>query len=312
MLQCVTVCSVDLFVLISGYFSSMTQRRTLGKPLDLLVQSVVFVIISYFAKVLTSDTPFSASHFFELFIPANYFVMLFVTLYMVSPYINIALKQLSEKSPENIKRFIVVVLCLFSIGPMLTEFMEHIVGHQIIGFNTIGRLGSQSGYNIVNFILLYCTGAAIRYMKLDTKISKKTACLISIGCVIAIYLMYQLCICPSLGHIAWHYDNLFVILLAGSLFILFKQFTFKSRTINSLAKAAFVCFLIHSKILPYLQINNFVNRSAYILLLHIVASLIAIYAFSWVVWRVYTWVTKWVFKRLDNVEIPLIAQGPVD
>ena len=311
-LQCLTVCSVDLFVLISGYYSSLSQRRTVGKPLDLLVQSVFFVIIAYIAKILTSDAEFSINHFVELFIPSNYFVILFITLYLVSPYINVALEKLNNRSPENIKRFMIVMLLLFSIFPMFTELIEHIVGRQITGFNSIGRLGSQSGYNIVNFVLLYCAGAAIRYLKLDIKISKRIALFASIGCVVAIYLMYQLCINPSMGHIAWHYDNLFVILLSVFLFIIFKQFQLKNRIINTLAKAAFVCFLIHGKILPYLRIGEFVDKSAYILLLHIVISLICIYVFSWLVWRVYSWATGRVVNYLDKVEIPLIFKDQTD
>lgn len=311
LLQCLTVCSVDLFVLISGYFSSKTDRRVVGKPLDLLIQSVIFVILSYFAKIATTGESFSASHFSELFIPSNYFVILYITLYLISPYINIVLRRLSV-SQRKIRCFIIVLLLLFSIFPMINNAVAYLVGRQIIGFSSIGRLGNQWGYNIVNFCLLYCVGAAIRYLELDKTIKKRSAGVMAACCVIVNYLMYKFAIRPEMGHVAWMYDNIFVILLSASLFIYFKQLTFKSAFINTFAKAAFICYLIHNKLLPYLKIESFVNQPFYIMLAHLLLSLIAIYIFAWGIWYVYTLITTPIFKRLNTISIPILTDEEGD
>lgn len=306
LLQCLTVCSVDVFVLISGYFSSKIDKRVVGKPLDLLIQSVLFVVLFYVGKVITSDEPFSYGEFFVRFIPANYFIILYVTLYLISPYINMVLRRLSV-SQKKIRCFVVVLLLVFSVFPMITNITEYIVGYQLIGFSPISRLGDQSGYNIVNFCLLYCIGASIRYLELDKTINKRVAGVVAVGCVIIIYLMYIFAIRPEMGHVAWKYHNLFVILLSASLFVLFKQMKFKVGIINTLAKAAFVCFLIHGKFFPYLRVEYFVHQPFYIMLAHLFVSLIGIYIISWVVWYVYTLISTPVFKRLNNVSIPILT-----
>ena len=303
MFQCVTVCSVDLFVLISGYFSSTNDRRCVGKPSDLLFQSVAFVVLFHLAKVFSTGESISWGNLFEAFIPCNYFVNLYVVLYIVSPYINVVLRKVAE-TRKAMTIFMLVMILLFSVAPMLCNIIESIVSHQITGFSTIGRLGNQSGYNIVNFILLYCVGASLRLMKVDNHIKKRQAFSAAAICVVVISTMYKCAIRPELWHVAWKYDNLFVILLAASLFVLFKQFRFKSDIVNSLAKAAFVCFLIHSKILSFLRIEEFVQKPAWVMMLHLLVSLVVIYLVSWVVWRIYSYVMAPLFKRLDKVEIP--------
>lgn len=83
-------------------------------------------------------------------------------------------------------------------------------------------------------------------------------------------------------------------------FLLFKQFTFKSRLINTLSKSAFTCFLIHGIFLSRIKIELFVNASPILLLLHILASAVAIYLVSFAVWAIYDFVTKPIFKLLGS------------
>ena len=49
---------------------------------------------------------------FKAFLPANYFVILYVTVYLISPYINIMIKNISK---SNFNRFVVMLFVLFSI-----------------------------------------------------------------------------------------------------------------------------------------------------------------------------------------------------
>ena len=50
LLECLSVCAVDLFIMISGYFLCVTQKRTLDKPVYLLLLLWVINIIVYFIK----------------------------------------------------------------------------------------------------------------------------------------------------------------------------------------------------------------------------------------------------------------------
>lgn len=46
------VCAVDLFILISGYFLSGTQKRNLVKPFELIVQTILFALSVYLIRLL--------------------------------------------------------------------------------------------------------------------------------------------------------------------------------------------------------------------------------------------------------------------
>ena len=54
------------------------------------------------------------------------------------------------------------MLGLFSIYPTFVEVFEYLTHREWIGISTIGAYGSQDGYQIVNFILMYYVGMYIR------------------------------------------------------------------------------------------------------------------------------------------------------
>lgn len=55
-----------------------------------------------------------------------------------------------------------VVFLLFSVYAIGVDLLNEIVGQEIVGLSSIGAWGSQSGFTIVNFSLLYCLGAYLR------------------------------------------------------------------------------------------------------------------------------------------------------
>lgn len=72
-----------------------------------------------------------------------------------------------KKTVENqvIKKFVWVLLLIFSVYPTIVDIAQEIVGDEYIGLSTIGAYGSQWGYTIVNFTLMYIIGAYIRVQK---------------------------------------------------------------------------------------------------------------------------------------------------
>ena len=94
-LQGLCICVVDLFVLISGYFSCVSNKRSLVKIVGLLVQYSFFQMIRYIIEAII-DGSFSWYAMLRAGIPVNNFVILYVSLYIISPYINLILRSLSE------------------------------------------------------------------------------------------------------------------------------------------------------------------------------------------------------------------------
>ena len=51
-IESINICAVDLFIMISGYFLCVSQKRVLLKPLALFIQVVVFAQVNFLVRVL--------------------------------------------------------------------------------------------------------------------------------------------------------------------------------------------------------------------------------------------------------------------
>lgn len=111
-LESISICAVNLFVLISGFFMYKTKSRNLMKPFQLLSQVIIFSGGIYLLKVLLGKAIFSPVSFVKALIPNNYFVILYIVLYFISPYLNIVFENLTEK---KMREMVVILFLIFSI-----------------------------------------------------------------------------------------------------------------------------------------------------------------------------------------------------
>ena len=156
-LESLFACAVYLFVLISGYFMYTKQKRTLDKPFELLVQVILFGEIFYLLLLLVQHEPFKINDFFKRLIPSNWFVILYITIYFVSPFLNLAIQKIEEEG--LLTKFMVILIFLFSIYPTCVDVLGEITRKEYVGLSSIGMYGSQWGYSIINFSLMYIIGA---------------------------------------------------------------------------------------------------------------------------------------------------------
>ena len=66
----------------------------------MLVQVVIFRCAFYFIEVLLG-TPFSRITFIGKLLPSNYYVILYLVLYVISPYINIVFDSLEKQQRKK-------------------------------------------------------------------------------------------------------------------------------------------------------------------------------------------------------------------
>ena len=60
---------------------------------------------------------------------------------------------------------LVLILVLFTVWPTFFDLIQGVLGKELLGISTIGMYGSQYGYTIVNFVLMYIIGASIAIMR---------------------------------------------------------------------------------------------------------------------------------------------------
>lgn len=307
-LESISICAVDLFMLISGYFMCESKKKSLWKPIELLIQVMTFHEAIYLLKVILGLEIFSVKSALVTLIPANYFVILYCAVYFLSPYINVMLDRLSNKS---FRVLVAISICLFSIYPTMVDVVGEIRGNYVIGLSTIGMYGSQWGYNIVNFMLMYLLGAYIKRENakaLKWNTWKLTALLFLDILLIVAWARVNDNIGYFIERSSWEYCNPLVIFAAVISFILFFRIKIGvNKVINRLAAGAFTVFLLHNDLLPFLQIERFVTGNVVVMILHIFLSVALIYAICWMVYIVYYRISRPIFQMLyGKIKLPLI------
>lgn len=291
-------CAVDLFILISGYFMCKNNKRNLAKPVELLIQTILFAEGVYICKGLISGEGISVGSIVARLIPASYFVILYIAVYFVSPYINHLLNSLNQK---QLSKMLVVLFVILSIYPTAVDMLIEIRKNDFMGLSTVGAYGSQWGYTLVNFILMYIIGA---YLRLSNKlIPLKKAVLLLLAITIALVLWAMLD--DKLGivyeRVAWEYCNPLIIMAAILLFMIFKQIHIPSnRIINSLATSSFSVYLLNTHLLKYFHIEFHVTSSIIVMILHMIATAIAIYLICAVVNFVYSMTVLRLVRGLES------------
>lgn len=316
-LQVSLICAVNLYVLISGYFMRDMKKRDLLKPVKLISMLFIFEFLFYCAQELFQGKPFEWSVLLQYYIPNYWFIFIYIALYLISPYINLMWKNLSRR---NRKILLILSMALFSFYPIISEFVGMLIGNNLQGTSAIALEGSQFGYTIVNFVLMYLIGCALRDRKEEPehKDMKPAAIIVLLFLNITVLLGWMIAENtlipkdPSTLAIAYRYQNPLVISEAVLYFMLFSQMKLKnSRILNSLAAASFPSYIIHINLFRYCKIEQVGQESVGLMLVHVFGCFAAIYLISWILYNLYVLVTrplfalvdrKWTRKRIYSVE----------
>lgn len=301
-------CAVDLFMIISGYFMCNSKAISLWKPLKLIIQVIAFRIGLYLFSLVISGGGLSIKTLLGRFIPANYFVILYCTVYVLSPFINVLFEKLSLKS---LKQLMICCFLLFSVYPTMVDVLSEFTGKQFLGLSSIGMYGSQWGYSVINFMLMYMIGAYIR--KCDFKINflSSNKLFAFLGVFLGVLFLWA-----RMNDItgffteksAWEYCNPILILEAITIFILFRKMHIGVKGfINRFAGGAFTVFLLHDRFIRRIGIEHYVNDNVIIMILHIIVSVVAIYFICFLVYIIYDKIENKVFSLFSQkIKLPLL------
>lgn len=297
-LEAFCVAAVNIFVLINGYFDLRSNCRDLIKPIKLIVQVMLFNLAYYLLRVAIGYTDFSISHIIGSMIPANWFIILYCALYLVSPFLNVTLNQITMKEYHVL---LGIAVGIFSFYPMVVDNFEIWTGKVWMGLSSIGMYGSEYGYTIINFILMYIIGAYLQ--RFGWRITKPY--LIIIFTLNTMLLAAWGLTDSYLGHkeiVAWEYCSTFVVFEAVIIFLLFLELRFQNSIVNKLAKASLCVYLVHIYFLPHLRIKEIIlMNSPGITLVHLALCVLGIYAFAYVVNLIYSVVTRPFYERIEEI-----------
>lgn len=279
-LETICVIAVDVFIMITGYFNSSKEKINPSKAIMLLLQLIVFNLgFCIVSGIVNGDL--SIRKIIGAAIPTNYYVILYVCLLIISPYLNIVIQKLDVKA---FYKFVILLFVLFSIYPTLVDILKEITGNSYEGLSTISLKGSGSGYTIVNFILCYYIGAAVKITGDEDKSIKYIIAIVLGVTLIGIWGLF-------LKDTVYAYSNPVVILVSACTLKLFSTFKIKSKLINILAPAAFTCYLIHEKILRYYDFDRIITMPPGRMILELIGVIFGIYLISFIayeIWKILT------------------------
>lgn len=222
------ICGVNVFILISGWFSIKFKAKGFVK---LFAICSFFALIGYSAYLIRDGIPFDMGQLLRLFkrsvcvisMRTWWFIQLYFLLMFLSAPINMYIENASRKS------------LIYTIGILL--FMNVYLGW-IQGIEFV-----KDGYNLFNFIMLYMIG---RYLRLywNNDYGKYRDLLVFIAASIVTALLALLL--NRMGrntYVALSYNSPFIIIASISLLLLFTKFNFKSNLINLLASSSLAIYL---------------------------------------------------------------------
>jgi len=327
-----SIVAVNIFILISGYFMINDDRRKIGKAITLFAVCIAYKALPYlvvvaYQGIFLGQSTFSISELLYNLFPRSYFVYLYCALYILSPYINRALRSLTKKGHL---RLIIISLCLFSVWSTgINIYMKASGNTDLIEISFVGYSGTDYGFTLIVFVMMYIIGAYIGRFGLNIGgLSDRVQKYIFLGAYVIISCVTSgLCLAlPSIAQTSsiLGYDSIFVVFAAVALFAAFLKM--KPRhvaPINFLAKSTFGVYLLHAFVLERIVVRtaeklfgveSLFNGSPAIALVAFLAIVLLAYIFSaaldTVARFIFSPVTKrWKKTRLYNADITAVKEN---
>lgn len=294
--QSLTICAVDVFVFISGWFGIKASVKGF---LNFLWQVFYFVAVLLVLQFVFSDNPIRPKDFFMcfgLFSGGGWFVSSYIALYILSPVLN------SFAQNATNRQLAIVTLAFFA-------------------FQTLWGLSSSvsfivMGYSAFSFIGIYLLAQTIKRFNITGKRSHWAAAFIL--CTSADFIIYYvstkigLLFIPPLTVV---YINPLVILSAVALFQVARLAPpSNNQTINSLAKSCFAVYLLHLGT-PFAfdrfkELLEYINIQYYGLTFFAVNALIifCIYAGAIIIDQPRRWLWSYFIGKSTNISVRQILR----
>ena len=227
------ICDVDVFVMISGYFMAFTEKISLKKPFELLLQLQVLRIVLFCIQLANGSCEFNIEGLILTLVPSDYFIMLYVALILIAPYIN---KVLNDMSEEKYRRFLLLVFLVFSVWNYAVQGIEEIIGLGMHSSTTVSQSGALGGRSIVNFVLCYIIGSGIR----RKFISLRHPLMVIFACAFCNVLLFI----AGSGQAA-DYLSPFTIIQSAAVIMWAEKLKLQSKAVNFIAKASLTVYIVH-------------------------------------------------------------------
>ena len=225
---------VVVFVLLSGYFTIKLKPSGLVKLLGIFI---VYCLPEVIYSVATSRNMLHTVHSLMFFSNSHFwFVKTYLYLFLVSPMINLWLKNATERQRWYMVAVFAFVACYMAM--------------------TKGDASMSNGKNLTNFIYFYLVGNQLYYYRdrwMNIKTSTLVLCYITFSFLIMAleYYMHGNVIGKMVKSLSFPYHSPLILVGAIMFFMIIGKQHIQSRFINYVAASSLAIYLIHGS-RPYL------------------------------------------------------------
>ncbi len=225
-----TVCAVNTFVLITGWFGTHLKWTNL---LRLIFQVLFYCVLITLGVYLLKGERHSLKEFAQS-LTSYWFVSSYLLLYLLSPILNAFIAQSDERT---LRRYL--------IGWYIVTIPLSLVGTEL-----------AEGYSALSFVGLYLLGRYLRLYgasRLANLPHKRFLQLflintLGLGGMAWVYFCVKPAHFPNPTLILMSYTSPFVILNAVCLILYFSRLHLQSKVINWLAAGSFAAYLTHQQL----------------------------------------------------------------
>lgn len=232
-IQTLTMCCVDIFVLISGWFSINPKIKSISA---FLFQCLFFYFGIYIVLILLGHTSLSVKGIKICIVATklNWFIKSYLFLYILAPVLNTYVQQIDRKTQRNV--LLAFYSMLFVYGWLFDATYE-----------------IANGCSTLSFIGLYLLARYIRLFQPKlVEMPRKRYLLINVFVVTFITVLYitppYLGILNStfLGNVWISNVSPLIVLISVFFLLYFANLKFKSLFVNIVAASSFAAFLLHA------------------------------------------------------------------
>lgn len=227
-----TTIAVNCFVLISGWFGiKLNWRKLLGMNWMVTFWAITIGVLAVIMGLHDINVRKDVLMLFPVITKRYWFITVYVVLCIIAPYLN---KFVNVISQGELKRLLYVLFAIFVVLPSVAYLVNS------------PTITNDSGYGLVNFIMLYLLG---RYLKLYYK-SRYGKWIDFAGYILCMACcgLFQLTYSRMLGFdftTYVSYDTIFCFVGALFLFLFFSKLNFHNKIVNWLATFCLAVYVIH-------------------------------------------------------------------
>ena len=230
LLEGFSIIGVNVFILITGYFSASPKKTGL---INLAFICFFWMLVKVLCHYCFGEHV--AVKFVFFITTSNWFIPSYIALLFLAPMLNSFCDQVSKK---------VLWRCVFALL-IIEVWFDWLPPYPTV------KLGTQSGYSVFSFAVLYLLSRAIRLHGLPQWF-KRFGLVIYIGCSVILALVAHAFVCygcPENAKLWFAYTNPLVVVSSVAFFVIFEQLRFQSNLVNYIAKSTLACLFGHVSIL---------------------------------------------------------------